>query len=152
MIAAVRAFTVVLFFGTFIQAATAQVVPDSLTSRRIRVHLEPIDRSREGYWFAPIVRGTLLQVTTDSVKVHLHEAAAPVSIASTGIRQIDPQPGVSRTRTALSRGLLWGLTWYGLSAMRDDGSGPLWGGGGFVLGATIGAIFPEERWKRVYRK
>jgi hypothetical protein len=147
-----RIFTLILLLGTISQPVSAQILPDSLTSRRVRVHLDPIDRDVEGYWYAPVVRGTLLELTADSVTLRLHEAASPVTIATTGISQIYLSKGISRSRTALTRGILWGFTWWALRHTQDEDSALLWGGAGFVLGASVGAIFPEEGWKRIFRK
>ena len=128
------------------------MIPDSLTSRRIRVHLHPIDRAVEGYGYAPLLRGTLLAVTADSITLRVHEATSPISIAASGVRRIDVSRGVSRTHSAIKSGLLGSLVWWSHS-YRDDADSPLlWAAGGFVLGATFGAIFPEERWKRIFRR
>ena len=148
-----RLFTAFILLAAAFSSADAQVIPDSLASRRIRVFLDPIDREVEGYGYAPIVRGTLMNVTADSIRMVIHDATSPMTIASTGIRRIDVSRGVSRSRSALGVGVLWGLTWGSLSSFSDrEDDMWLWAAGGFALGAVFGAIFPQEHWKRVYRK
>ena len=144
--------TLFLLTASF-SSADAQVLPDSLASRRIRVFLDPIDREVEGYGYAPAVRGTLMNVTADSIRMVIHDATSPMTVAASGIRRIDVSRGVSRSRTALGVGLLWGLTWGSMSSLSDrEDDMWLWAAGGFALGAVFGAIFPQEHWKRVYRK
>lgn len=121
-------------------------------SRRVRVLLAPEARSVEGYFAPNFLRGDLISVTPDSITLKPHNDASPVSIANDGIRQLDISRGVSRTRSALKTGLQGALAWYILSAHEYEEDALLWAGGGFALGAVIGAIWPQERWKRVFRQ
>jgi hypothetical protein len=137
----------------------AQVVPDSLVNRRVRVHLAQQGRSIEGQAPRQALRGTLIASTADSIRVLFHPEAEPVSIDHNGIYQIDVSRGISPGRTALRRAagsaLMWAAT--GTLVEAEWGGGVLenaliWGAGGLVTGAILGTIFPEEGWSRVFRR
>jgi hypothetical protein len=139
----------------------AQAVPDSLTAHRVRVHLSRLDRAVEGANARQLLRGTMTRITPDSVTLMLHPEASHVTIAMNGVYQVDVSRGVSPARTALTRGIGGALTWFLFGSFRDEddqfGGGPtenalIWAGGGFVLGAVLGFVFPEERWQRVFRR
>ena len=130
--------------------ASAQVVPDSLLSRRVRVFLTPVQTTAQGPRTAQLLSGTLSKVTRDSITLILHPQAAPVTVATTGIDQIDLSRGVSRRRTALRVGLRGALLWGAIN-LRDEELSPfLWAAGGFVVGGILGAVMPEEYWQPVF--
>jgi hypothetical protein len=136
----------------------AQVVNDSVITRRVRVHLAR-QENLEGAVARQMLRGTLTRTTTDSITVLVHPEAAPVSINSNGIYQVDVSRGISPWRTALRRGIGGAIVWGALGSFGEEefGGGPtenvlVWAGGGFLLGAVLGLAFPEEQWKRVFRR
>lgn len=137
----------------------AQVLPDSLLDQRIRIHFSRQDRALEGYAPRQSLRGVLTELSDDSVTIRFHPGASPLTVSVNGIHQIDVSRGVSRSRTAVKQALLGAAYIGGLGAMGDHewGGGStenylISAGGGFVIGAVLGSIFPEERWKRVFRR
>lgn len=138
---------------------SAQVLPDSLLDQRIRVHFSRQDQSLEGHAPRQALRGVLTELSSDSVTISFHPGASPVTVSMNGIHQIDVSRGVSRSRTAVKQALLGAAYMGGLGAMGDHewGGGStenylIWAGGGFIIGAVLGSILPEERWKRVFRR
>lgn len=137
----------------------AQVVSDSLLNQRVRIHLARQSKALEGAAGRQAFRGILTRIDSDSIAVLIHPEAAPVSVSSHGIYQVDVSRGVSPSRTALRRGVGGALVWAALGSLGPEeiGGGPLensliWAGGGFVVGAVIGSLFPEEHWIRVFRR
>lgn len=134
-------------------------VPDSLLNHRIRVHLARQEQSIEGHAPRQALRGILTELSDDSLTIRFHPLASPVRMAVTGIHQIDLSRGVSRSRSAVKHALLGAAYMGGMGAMGDHewGGGAaenylIWAGSGLVVGAVMGAMLPEERWKRVFRR
>jgi hypothetical protein len=155
-----RALILALIGGASIGSTEiAAQVPDTLLNQRIRVHLARQDRSLEGNAPRQALRGVLTELSRDSLTIRFHPLAAPVSVAVTGIHQIDVSRGISRGRSALRNALLGGAYMGGLGALGDYewGGGDtenylIWTAGGIVIGAVMGAILPEEGWRSVFRR
>ena len=110
-----------------------------------------MDRNVEGAWAPHAVRGELVKVTADSLTLLIHASASPVSFALDSIRGLEISRGVSRGRTAIKFGLQAAPLWGAMSlGDRDDVSPFIWAGAGFVFGAILGALTPQEHWKRVF--
>ena len=137
----------------------AQSVPDSLAGHRVRLHLSPQGRSLEGAVARQTLRGVMTRIALDSIAMRIHPAAGPVAVAVNGIYQIDVSRGVSGSRTALRRGAAAAALWGGVGAMggQEFGGGVtentlIWAAGGFIFGAVLGALKPEEGWTTVFRR
>jgi hypothetical protein len=105
------------------------------------------------------LRGQLVATGHDSLTIQVHPEAAPIAISVNAIHEIDLSRGVSRSRTAVKHALLGAASWAGIGAMSDAefGGGEtesilIWTAGGFILGGVVGAIFPEEGWRRIFRR
>lgn len=131
----------------------AQLVPDSLVSRRVRVFLTPLGRNVEGAGTSQMVRGELTKVTADSITLFIHSGVTPITIALASVQDFEVSRGISRGRTAVALGLQGALIWGALGlGDRDDVSPFVWAGAGFVIGGVIGALFPQEHWKTVFSR
>jgi hypothetical protein len=101
-----------------------------------------------------------VQLAQDSLYLAVTDSVGPLAIPRRLIQRLDRSRGVpSRTTSALFRGARDGaafaLLMVLLNEMDEDpdlstGEAALAGGGiGFALGAVVGALRPEERWRRV---
>ena len=140
-------------------SAYGQGVPDSVLTRRVRVHLARQDRSLEGPVPRQTLRGVVTRLTQDSITLVIHPQASPVTVATDGLYQIDVSRGINATRSAFLGGIRGAVTWAWVGSLGDEEFGDgaaenmlIWAGGGFVVGAVFGAIFPDERWRRVFRR
>jgi hypothetical protein len=136
-----------------------QWVADSLVGHRVRIHLARQVRSVEGAVARQQLRGTLTRVSPDSIVVSIHPSAASVHVATAGVHQVDVSRGISRSRNAVIQGLHGAAIWAVLGSTHPEGigGGPTenilaWARGGFIVGAVIGTMLPQERWKRIFRR
>ena len=106
--------------------------------------------------------GELVTLTADTLAIRPHPVLSPIAVPRTVVRRLEISRGVpSRWRSAAAEvvggalvGLLWGQVLYdaGLrgphfdSGARARTSGAVWGAGAL---ATMGALFPRERWRGV---
>jgi hypothetical protein len=154
---------VVSFVGSLMFAMTgdlrAQTVPDSLVGHRVRLHLSHQERSGEPGVARQILHGVMTRIELDSIAMQIHPSATQVVVAVNGIQQIDVSRGLSGSRTALRRGAMGAALWGGVGAMggQEFGGGVnenflIWATGGFIFGAVLGALKPEEGWTTVFRR
>jgi hypothetical protein len=144
------------------RAAAAQQLPAEVLDQRVRLELLPLARTVEGHADPQVIRGTVLEVTDDSVRVQIHEGAAPFMIAGSAIAHLDVSRGI---RTSVESGLegagkgalLGGLEWGFFNGFRNDPffsqsfaqaviSGAVFGA---IVGGVLGALRPQERWERL---
>src|SRR5688572_11799710 len=144
----VRLIIVALALAAVACTASAQTIPDTLVSRRVRLFLTPIAMTAHDPKTTQVLTGTLSNVTADSITLFLHPQAAPVTVTIGAIDYIDLSRGFSRRRTALRVGLHGAILFGAMRSMRDDEPGPfVWAAGGFILGGIFGALIPpQERW------
>ena len=139
----------------------AQHLPDSLAGHRVRIRLVRQPFSAEGNAPGQVLRGMVVGVGRDSVRLRLHPSTGVVSVAGSGIDRLEVSHGV-RSRAegavggAIGGGLFTGFVWWAFDSNRrnrvfhSDLQDFLVGAGvGAVLGAIGGAARPLERWKRV---
>jgi hypothetical protein len=139
--------------------ASAQWPPQVVPGARVQVRLpeaEFQDSPRRGH----LLRGRVVRLVSDSLYLAVTDSVGPLSIPRSLIERLEYSLGVpSRTSSALGRGLRAGagsaLLLVLLNEIQDDpeistGEAALLGGGvGFAVGAVVGALRPEERWRRV---
>jgi hypothetical protein len=149
----------ILIFACGPAPARSQILPDTLLNQRVRLHLVRQDRFVEGAVSRQLLRGVLSAVSNDSVTIRVHPAASVKSVGSSGIHQIDLSRGVRRSRTVLRRSVSAAAIWALIGSFGDDefGGGPtenalIWAAGGLAFGAVAGILWPEEEWKRVFRR
>ena len=136
----------------------AQSVPDSLIGRRVRLFLTEQPRDVEDS--PQVIRGTVLESTSDTIRLRLHPSTGPVSIASASIERLDLSGGVrTRLESAVheaSRAALWMAIYSVL--LNETSNDPMFSrwqaavvgaAGGVVFGGVTGAVYPRERWRRV---
>ena len=137
----------------------AQRLPEP--GQRVRVHLVSQPRAIEGVVSPQRLRGTLVGVTADSLALQIHPASDVTWIARAGVKRLDLSGGVrGRLESAFVRGavgaVVGSLERTLFAALSSDlyedeslGESALIGAaGGAVIGITIGALFPQERWTR----
>jgi hypothetical protein len=149
--------------GFFLLGAPAAAqLQDSLPlGSRVRVGLRPESRQVEGAAVPEQLRGSLMQVSGDSLTVDFHPGVSPVTISWSEVSSLERSRGISSrlqtaVRTAFQLGLLGAIEFSiaeeigGRRVFESRGaamlSGALTGGG---LGVLIGFTHPQERWSRV---
>lgn len=107
-----------------------------------------------------LLRGRVARLAPDSLYLAVTDSVGPLPIPRALIERIDVSRGVpSRATSALIRGIQTGLSFALVAALVNElydesnvsfGEAALAGGGiGLVLGGVVGALRPEERWRRV---
>ena len=144
------------------RAGAAQELTSAMIGQRIRIELASQGKQLEGYTLPQVVRGTLIDLPPDSVRVRIHEGATAFTIADSAIAHVDLSHGV---RTAIESGMegmargdgLGALQWGLFNGLRKDPvlhqsflqsvmAGAIVGG---VIGGILGVLRPEERWERI---
>ena len=140
--------------------AHAQWPAEIAPGARIQIRLPEAEfqaTGRRGH----LLRGRVARLAHDSLYLAVTDSVGPLAIPRTLIQRIDYSRGVpSRMTSALLRGVGLGvgsaLLFALLNEIDDDsawsaGEAALLGGGlGFTIGAIVGALRPEERWRRVH--
>ncbi|HSJ15035.1 MAG TPA: hypothetical protein VK939_11505 [Longimicrobiales bacterium] len=163
---ATRLRTIALIAGGLVAlvpaAGGAQQLPPEALNRRVRLELQPMPRTVEGHADRQVIRGIVVELPEDSVRVRLHDAATPFTIASSAIAGAELSEGIRTEiesgllgvqRGALLGGLEWGLfngfrkdPFFGQSFAQAVISGALVGG---IIGGVLGVLRPQERWERI---
>jgi hypothetical protein len=139
--------------------ASAQWPAEVAPGARIQVRLPEAEfqgAPRRGH----LLRGRVVRLVPDSLYLAVTDSVGALAIPRHLVERLEYSRGVpSRTSSALLRGLRAGAAtavFLVLLNERDDdpeistGEAALLGGGvGFVMGAVVGALRPEERWRRV---
>jgi hypothetical protein len=139
--------------------AVAQWPSEVVPGVRVQVRLpeaefQPI--GRRGH----LLSGRIVQLAPDSLYLSVTDSVGPLAIPRNLIQRLDRSRGVpSRATSALLRGVrdavASALLVVLVNEMDDDpdlstGEAALVGGGvGFTLGAVVGVLRPEERWRHV---
>ena len=133
-----------------------------LPGERIRIRLSEQPRAIEGAAQPQILRGSLVALTADTLLLRIHPEAGITAVARAGIERLDISRGVrSRLESAAVNGATFAL--FGsvervlaatvVSERYDDEttweSALIGAAGGALIGVTMGALFPQERWKRL---
>jgi hypothetical protein len=125
--------------------------------RRVLVTLTP-QREVEGFTPPQMLRGTLLEMTADSMTLQLHPGTSPIRVSRDAIRRVYLSRGVpSRAASAAAgavAGAAGGALYLWLFHRDEDFSSDAkaaWTGAaiGGAAGLVGGALFPRERWRRV---
>jgi hypothetical protein len=141
-----------------IESLTAQWPAQIVAGARVRARL-PEAQYQRGTGRGHLLRGRIAGLAPDTLYLAITDSVGPLAIPRHLIQRLDYSRGVpSRLQSGLIRGLLGGagfaLAMVLLNDQGDDGTSDetaaLIGGiVGFTTGATLGAIFPTERWKSV---
>jgi hypothetical protein len=143
--------------------STASAAQAITQGQRVRVHLYEDQPQRERPLQRRVhLRGILTRTTADSIYVRLNPATSELAIARPFILRLDRSLGVpSRAANALRWGLGFGLlggiligTAYDPDVLQfgviNRGEAFALGAGiGAVYGASLGALLPSERWRRI---
>jgi hypothetical protein len=157
----VKSFTLVLILitGVFHQLG-AQWPPSVTSGARVQVRLPEVQYqvgSRRGH----LIRGRVTSLTSDTLYVAVTDSLGPLPIPRRMIERLELSRGVpSRFASAARRGLIaaagFALLSIAINEIDDEpdqvdtGTAALIGGSvGLVVGGALGAIYPNERWKRV---
>ena len=149
----------VLLFASAPPHANAQWPPEVFPGARLQVRL-PEAEFQAGARRGHLVRGRVVRLSPDSIYLAVTDSLGPLAIPRSLIQRLDRSRGVpSRTSSALLRGARDGAAIALLTVLLNElheesdlttGEAALLGGGvGFALGAVVGALRPEERWRRV---
>jgi hypothetical protein len=142
-----------------IARANSQWPPEVGAGARVQVRLPEAEfqpRAHRGQ----LLRGRVVRLAQDSLYLAVTDSVGPLAIPRSLIERLEYSRGVpSRPTSALIQGLRTGVAAalvVGLVNELDDdsnlsfGEAALVGGGiGVAIGAVVGAIRPEERWRRV---
>jgi hypothetical protein len=106
-----------------------------------------------------LLRGRVTRLVDDTLYLAVADSLGPLAIPRSFVRKLEISRGVpSRGISALQRGLIGGVfgaaTFYLVTVIApnggDSGDAALMGGAiGLGLGGLSGALWPQERWKRV---
>lgn len=148
-------FTALLAAGT---SASAQWSPDLREGNRVRVLLPEQEFQFVGTR-GQLLRGTVGRLIPDTLYLRIGDSVGTVAIPHSLVRRLDISRGVpSRASSAIRNGLRWGIVYALLGSLLEFGEPSSWsdteraavaGGVGLALGATLGAIHPVERWRRL---
>jgi len=138
------------------EPASAQWPSEVAPGARVQVRL-PEAEFQSGGRRGHLIRGRVARLAQDSLYLAVTDSVGPLAIPRGLIQRLDISRGVSRSTSAVIQGLRLGLATALLAGLvNDDDSGhsfgeaALIGGGvGFAFGAVLGAVRPEERWRRV---
>jgi hypothetical protein len=139
---------------------SAQWPPEIVPGARVQAQLPEAQfqpAARRGHQ----LRGRVVSLATDTLYLAVTDSVGPLAIPRNLIERLDYSRGVpSRTSSALARGVRAGVAtalllvlWNELddgSNRTSTGTAALVGSGvGFAMGALVGALRPQERWRRV---
>jgi hypothetical protein len=143
------------------QDADARNLDALAPGTRVRVLLPEQERQSGSTRGGHLVRGTLVRLTADTMYVAVTDSLGPLAIPRHYVQRLDRSRGVpSAVGSGLRRGLIGGVACAGVGLLlaagdnsatkRPYGEWALAGGATcFAVGATLGALFPTERWQRV---
>jgi hypothetical protein len=117
----------------------------------MRVSMRVVDSLQPGEVRRNAVVGTILR--RDSTAFYLRVTAADtLRVAHGSISRLELSKGRSRVRSAIATALLGGTL---VASFPPDRRSSLdfgqWFGAGAIVGGVIGAVVPDERWRRVKR-
>lgn len=147
--------------AAYAQELAARSIDALEPGTRVRVLVPEQERQANNQHVGHALRGTLVRLTSDTLYLAVTDSLGPLAIPRRLVQRLDQSRGVpSAAASALRRGLATGVggAVAGLLVAasdtpqhpRDDAEWALIGGAaGFALGATWGALFPIERWRRV---
>lgn len=138
--------------------ANSQWPPEVAAGARVQVRLPEAEFQPKAR--GQLLRGRVVRLAQDSLYLAVTDSVGPLAIPRSLIERLEYSRGVpSRPTSALIQGLRTGVAYalvVGLvNELYDDsdlsfGEAALLGGGiGVAIGAVVGAIRPEERWRRV---
>jgi hypothetical protein len=139
--------------------ASAQWPPEIAPGARIQLQIPEAEFQASPHR-GHLLRGRVVRLVKDSLYLAVTDSVGLLPIPRSLIQRLEYSRGVpSRTTSALGRGLRAGagsaLLLVLLNELDDNseistGEAALLGGGiGFAIGAVVGALRPEERWRRV---
>lgn len=153
-----------LFIGLVVGAAPAFAQFPSQVHAGVRVRVwVPEQYSQDNNpWRRQLLRGTVSSLDGDALRLGIPGATGEVVIPRSSIRRLDVSRGQSRVASAIERAIGGAIVGaIGAALENDPGStewpaynrdwraaeeGAKWGA---ALGASIGFVFPTERWRRV---
>jgi hypothetical protein len=141
------------------RGAEAQWPREIESGNRVRVTVPEAELQR-GSRRGHSLRGTVARLDPDTLYLRITDSLPPLAIPRAWIKRLDLSRGVPPRVTNAAR---VGLFWAAIGALElllyngvDDsntlsaGQATLLGAGvGLALGATFGALYPTERWRRV---
>jgi hypothetical protein len=140
---------------------SAQWPPEIVPGARVQARLPEAQFQAAGQRGQQL-RGRVARLAADTLYLAVTDSVGPLAIPRNLISKLEYSRGVpSRTSSALGRGVRAGIGTALLLVLLNEldegsnrtstGTAALIGGGmGFGLGAVVGALRPEERWRRVH--
>jgi hypothetical protein len=129
---------------------------------RVRAWLPEPRQQDSGPWRRQLLRATVSEVSTDTIRLVVPGTSGSVAVARTTLRRLDVSRGTSRPASAFERAFAFAVTAAISTALENDpgsnewphyssnwraaGEGAKWGA---ALGAVIGFVLPTERWRKV---
>jgi len=145
-------------------AASAQLSESVQPGARVRVWVpEPWLQQDQSPWRRQLLRGTVASTTADTLRLIVPGTQGALSVARSSITRLDVSRGrPSRSVTAIERAFAGAIVGAISVALDNDPAGRRWphysrdwraaeegAKWGAAFGATLGFIFPTERWRRV---
>lgn len=136
----------------------AQELADSLVAgARVRVTIENSVQPTGVRQRNESIRGTLISTSPDSLVFRPGPEMGTLTVPWSTVRRVEISLGASRVHSALTKAVPAGLAGAAICAstrcgeqFRSRGERVIYGAAvGVALGATLGALFPNERWRPV---
>jgi hypothetical protein len=156
---------IAVFLLTLIASvASAQLSSQVQPGMRVRVWVpEPWRQENQNSWHRQLLRGTVASATADTLHLVVPGTEGTLSVARPSIRRLDVSRGKpSRAASAFERAVGGAIVGAISVALDNDPDGKRWphysrdwraaeegAKWGAAFGATLGFIFPTERWRRV---
>jgi hypothetical protein len=129
---------------------------------RVRVWLPESQQQENGPWRRQLLRATVNEVRSDSLRLVVPGTVGGLSVARADIRRLDVSRGTSRWASAIERAIGFAIAGAITAAIENDPGSSEWphynrdwraaeegAKWGAAIGAIVGFVFPTERWRRV---
>jgi hypothetical protein len=143
--------------------ANAQFPERVQRGTRIRVWIPEVHVQAQGPWRRQQLRGTVMSVTPDTLRMSVPGTDGTLAVARQSIRRLDISRGrPSRAASAIERAFAGAIVGAISVALDNDPRGSEWphysrewraaeegAKWGAAIGAIMGFVLPTERWRRV---
>jgi hypothetical protein len=93
------------------------------------------------------VEGTMLAIGADTIHLAVSSGESPAALPRILIHSVERSRGINRSDSAYDAALMGGGVGVLLMGLFDDPVNWFVWGGGYVIGAVVGAVRPYEQWE-----